>query len=80
MELHDVKPVDFDMPNGIPEGRTMEQYFVVCVPESTEDDIQMRKEQRARAYFLPSGPLVPRLLGCPDGTAFNGETAMCEEA
>lgn len=66
------------MPTGVPEGRSKQQYFVVCVPESTPEDIKARMEQRARTYFLPSGPLVPRLLGCPDGFTFNGESKMCE--
>merc|ERR1712088_1010388 len=71
------KAVDFDMPY-LPEGTAKEQYFVVCVPESTPADIEERKNQRAKAYFLPSGPVVPRLLGCPDGAAFNGESMKCE--
>lgn len=79
--VHDVKAVDFDMPRGVPEGRSKEQYFVVCVPESTEEDRATRKAamERARSYVLPSGPLVPRLLGCPDGTTFNSETGSCSE-
>merc|ERR1712038_800474 len=71
------KAVDFEMPY-LPEGTTKEQYFVVCVFESTEADIQKRKSQRAPEWFLPSGPLVPRLLGCPDDSAFNGESGKCE--
>ena len=62
----------------LPEGTGKEQYFVVCVFESTEADIQKRKSQRAPEWFLPSGPLVPRLLGCPDDSAFNGESGKCE--
>ena len=62
----------------LPEGTGKEQYFVVCVFESTEADIQKRKSQRAPEWFLPSGPLVPRLLGCPDDSAFNGESRKCE--
>lgn len=79
-EKHDVKAVDFDMPTGVPEGRSKEQYFIVCVPESTPEDIAARKAEmeRARALVLPSGPLVPRLLGCPDGTTFSSESKSCE--
>merc|ERR1711936_951721 len=72
-----LKAVDFEMPY-LPEGTAKEQYFVVCVPESTPADIQKRKNQRTKAYFLPSGPIVPRLLGCPDGAAFSGESMKCE--
>ena len=71
------KAVDFNMPY-LPEGTTKEQYFVVCVFESTEADIAKRKAQRAPEWFLPSGPVVPRLLGCPDDTAFSGESGKCE--
>ena len=72
-----LKAVDFDMPY-LPEGTAKEQYFVVCVQESTEADIQKRKSQRAKQWFEPSGPIVPRLLGCPDGAAFSSESMKCE--
>ena len=67
-----------DVPN-MPENRESGQYFIVCVPESTEADIQERKQQRARAYVYPSGPIVPRLLGCPDPLFFDPETKSCIE-
>jgi len=41
MNVHDLKPVDFDVEN-MPEGRTQTQYFIVCVPEKTAEDRQAR--------------------------------------
>ena len=73
------KAVDFEMPY-LPEGTTKEQYFVVCVFESTPADIKKRKSQRAPEWFLPSGPLVPRLLGCPDGSSFSSGSGGCAGA
>ena len=72
-----LKSVDFDV-SLLRKGTDKEQYFVVCVPETTPADIEKRKNQRARAYFLPSGQVVPRLLGCPNGSVFNGESKRCE--
>ena len=74
LELHDLKAVDFQI--DLPENRRQEQYFVVCVPYSTDEDIQ--KRARALTYELPTGPLVPRLIGCPNEMNFNPETKMCE--
>ena len=72
-----LKAADFEIPN-LPEDVDKARYFVVCVAESTLEDIETRKTQRARAYILPSGPVVPRLLGCPEGSAFNAESKICE--
>ena len=77
-----LKAVDFEMPY-LPKGTTKEQYFVVCVFESTPADIEKRKSQKAlgkEEWFLPSGPLVPRLLGCPDGSSFSSESGGCAGA
>lgn len=41
MGVHDLKPVDFNVEN-LPEGRSQTQYFIVCVPEKTEEDRQAR--------------------------------------
>ena len=73
------KAVDFEMPY-LPEGTTKEQYFVVCVFESTPADIKKRKSQIAPERLLPSGPLVPRLLGCPDGSSFSSGSGGCAGA
>lgn len=78
LEAGDFTALDSDIPNP-PENRESGQYFIVCVPESTDEDIQKRKEQRARAYIYPSGPVVPRLLGCPDPLFFDAETKSCIE-
>merc|ERR1712004_286924 len=78
LEAGEFTSLDSDIPNP-PENRESGQYFIVCVPESTDEDIQKRKEQRARAYIYPSGPVVPRLLGCPDPLFFDAETKSCIE-
>ena len=67
----------------LPEGRSNDQYFVVCVPESTPEDIQTRKDLKERDpkvlfYVLPTGPIVPRLIGCPEGSVFDSESGMCQ--
>eukprot|EP00095_Tigriopus_kingsejongensis_P011760 maker-scaffold241_size241811-snap-gene-1.14 protein:Tk11760 transcript:maker-scaffold241_size241811-snap-gene-1.14-mRNA-1 annotation:"chitin binding peritrophin-" len=67
----ELKAVDFEV-LGIPSDRTSDQYFLVCVPETTEDD-----RVSDRAYS--TGPPVPRLLGCPRGHTFNPNTKVCEE-
>ena len=54
LELHDLKSADFEI--NLPENRKQEQYFVVCVPYTTDDDIQERA--RSLEYKLPTGPLV----------------------
>ena len=54
LEAGDLKAVDFDVPNLL-ENRVSEQYFIVCVPESTDEDIETRMNQRARAYVYPTG-------------------------
>lgn len=66
---YDLKPADFGVDN-LPEGRRQEQYFVVCVPQKTEEDA------RERSLF-PTGPVAPRLLGCPGETVFDSEIKMC---
>ena len=69
ISAYDLKPADFEVP--LPEGRKQEQYFVVCVPLTTEQD------RLARSLF-PTGPTVPRLIGCPGEQLFNAETKLCE--
>ena len=39
--IHELKPVDFKVEN-LPEGRDQTQYFVVCVPQQTEEDKQAK--------------------------------------
>ena len=78
LEAGDFKAVDFDVPNLL-ENRVSQQYFIVCVPESTDEDIEIRRNQRARAYVYPTGPVVARLLGCPDETIYDAETRSCAE-
>ncbi len=77
LNLHDLKPADFEV-RDLPENRRQEQYFIVCVPETTEEDARARSLE-PRAYIAPSGPLVPRLLGCPGEMIFNTDTRLCEE-
>ncbi|TRY73303.1 hypothetical protein TCAL_15787 [Tigriopus californicus] len=67
----DLKPVDFEV-NGIPADRTSDQYFLVCVPETTEDD---RISERAYS----TGEPVPRLLGCPGSYYFDPTIGTCQE-
>merc|ERR1711894_157120 len=39
MSAHELKPVDFEFPDGLQENRNANQYFVVCVNQATEDDV-----------------------------------------
>ena len=53
MTSHERKPVDFDFPNGQiqrlhGENRFPDQYYVVCVPQTTEDDVQLYQEAREK--------------------------------
>ncbi len=66
---YDLKSADFSVP--LPEGRTQDQYFIVCVPMTTEED------RRARS-LAPTGPVVPRLVGCPGEQVFDANTKMCQ--
>ena len=48
MNSHELKAVDFEFPNEIPEDRNADQYFVVCVAQATEDDLQLYSEAREK--------------------------------
>ena len=53
MSSHELKPVDFDFPNGQiqrlhGENRFPDQYFVVCIPQVTENDVQLFREAREK--------------------------------
>ena len=65
-----LKPADFDL-GKLPAGKNPGQYFLVCVPETTAED------RRARS-LVPTGPVVPRLLGCPGELVFNAQSMICE--
>jgi hypothetical protein len=77
LTLHDLKPVDFEVDNK-PDGRTSDQYFIVCVPQTTDADVESRARSLDDGFAPASGPLVPRLLGCPDEMVFNQDNKMCE--
>ena len=70
MSAHELKPVDFDFPNGQiqrlhGENRYPDQYFVVCVNQVTEDDVQLYREARekyGRMVHLVRQPLF-HILG-----------------
>jgi len=47
MGIHDLKKIDFEVKD-LPENRNQDQYFIVCVPQVTENDklvkyVPMRK-------------------------------------
>ena len=48
MSAHELKPVDFEFPDGLQENRNANQYFVVCVNQATEDDVQLYSEAREK--------------------------------
>ena len=53
MRSHELKKVDFDFPNGQiqrlhGENRYPDQYYVVCIPQVTEDDLQLFQEAREK--------------------------------
>ena len=53
MKSHELKPVDFDFPEGQiqrlhGENRFPDQYFVACVPHVTDDDILLYREAKAK--------------------------------
>lgn len=83
MSTHQLKSVDFEFPDELPEGRSTDQYFVVCVPQATEDDLQLYSEARAKygrmVHLITSGPLAPRVLGCPGTMVFDSDTSTCIE-
>ena len=37
MGIHDLKKIDFEVKD-LPENRNQDQYFIVCVPQVTEND------------------------------------------
>ena len=46
MSTHQLKAVDFEFTNDLQEGRNADQYFVVCVNQVTEDDLQAYSDAR----------------------------------
>merc|ERR1711997_613385 len=83
---HGLKSVDFDFPNGQiqrlhGENRFPDQYFVVCIPKVTEDDLQLFREAREKygrmVHLVANGPLVPRVLGCPGTMVFDPTYSRC---
>ena len=61
------------------------QFFVVCVPSSTQADRDLEAQVKAafphlrsRGLLTPSGPLTPRILCCPNGSTFNPEVKVCQ--
>ena len=46
MSTHELKAVDFEFTNELQEGRNADQYFVVCVNQVTEDDLQAYSDAR----------------------------------
>ena len=53
MKSHELKPVDFDFPEGQiqrlhGENRFPDQYFVACVPHVTDDDLLLYREAKAK--------------------------------
>ena len=46
MSTHQLKAVDFEFTNELQEGRNADQYFVVCVNQVTEDDLQAYSDAR----------------------------------
>ena len=46
MSTHELKAVDFEFTNELQEGRNANQYFVVCVNQVTEDDLQAYSDAR----------------------------------
>ena len=53
MKSHELKPVDFDFPEGQiqrlhGENRFPDQYFVACVPHVTDDDILLYREAKEK--------------------------------
>ena len=46
MSTHELKAVDFEFTNELQEGRNANQYFVVCVNQATEDDLQAYSDAR----------------------------------
>ena len=46
MSTHELKAVDFEFTNELEEDRTANQYFVVCVNQVTEDDLQAYSDAR----------------------------------
>ena len=51
MTSHQLKPVDFEFPNFDDPSllnRRVNQYFVVCVPQTTDEDVQLYTEAREK--------------------------------
>ena len=59
MNSHELKPVDFDFPEGQIQrlhgkNRFPDQYFIACVPHVTEDDILLYREAKEKYGRLVS--------------------------
>ena len=59
MNSHELKPVDFDFPEGQIQrlhgkNRFSDQYFIACVPHVTEDDILLYREAKEKYGRLVS--------------------------
>ena len=83
MTPHQLKAIDFALDP--PDGMTVESYFVVCVNQATAEDRALEAQVKAsfphlagRGLLQATGPLVPRLLCCPDGTKFSPTSLLCE--
>merc|ERR1711909_42558 len=81
MSAHELKPVDFEFPDGLQENRNANQYFVVCVNQATDEDVQLYSEAREKygrmVHLVANGPLVPRVLDCPGTMTFDAESSLC---
>jgi len=84
MTAHELKPVDFEFPNEIQDNRNVNQYFVVCVNQATDEDVQLYTEAREKygrmVHLIANGPLVPRVLGCPGSMVFDSESSLCVDS
>jgi len=84
MSTHELKAVDFEFTNELQEGRNADQYFVVCVNQVTEDDLQAYSDARENygrsVSLIANGPLVPRVIGCPGTMVFDAESSICVDA
>jgi len=83
----ELKALDFDLGAALPEGMTPDNYFLVCVPSATEEDRALEAQVKSafphlqgRGLVQPTGPILPRLLCCPEGSKFNQQTLVCDHA
>ncbi|CAB4062246.1 unnamed protein product [Lepeophtheirus salmonis] len=66
---YELKALSSDIPN-LPQNRYIQQYFVVCLPMLTEED-------KLQEIPIATGPIAPRLLGCPEYHEFDPNTNTC---